>query len=68
VEEVIDFIETLPKDEQILARRLRTLIFEAEPRIQEKLSYGVPTFTETGELFFYGLRQLAMARRMQRLF
>jgi hypothetical protein len=42
----------LPKDEQILARRLRSLIFEAEPRIQEKLSYGVPYFYRNRRIVF----------------
>ena len=46
------FIEDLPRDEKVILQRLRTLIFEAEPRIQEKLSYGVPYYSRHRRLFF----------------
>jgi hypothetical protein len=42
--EVTDLIAGLPDDERVISERLRTLILEAEPRLQEKLSYGVPYF------------------------
>jgi hypothetical protein len=42
--EVEDFIMALPKDEQLLLNRLRSIILDCDPRIQEKLSYSVPYF------------------------
>jgi hypothetical protein len=42
--EVTDLIADLPDDERIISERLRALILEAEPRLQERLSYGVPYF------------------------
>jgi uncharacterized protein YdhG (YjbR/CyaY superfamily) len=41
---VQDFIAALPRDEKIIVSRLRSLILDIDPRIQEKLSYGVPYF------------------------
>jgi hypothetical protein len=41
---VEDFVAALPRDEKIIVNRLRSLILETDPRIQEKLSYGVPYF------------------------
>ena len=42
--EVQEFIEGLAADERIIVKRLRDLILDADPRIVEKLSYGVPYF------------------------
>jgi hypothetical protein len=39
-----DFIAALPLDEKIIVSRLRSLILETDPRLQEKLPYGVPYF------------------------
>ena len=50
--DVVDFIANLPKDERILASRLRTLLFDTEPRFQEKLSYGVPYFSRNRRVCF----------------
>ena len=48
-----DFIDDLPDDnERRISRQLRTLILDAEPRITEKLSYGVPYFLRYRRLFF----------------
>jgi hypothetical protein len=44
METVDDFIFALSKSEQVIVKQLRDLIFEAEPRIQEKLSYRVPYY------------------------
>lgn len=50
--DVQDFIEGLPKDERLIVKRLRDLILLAEPRVKEKLSYGVPYFSRHRRLFF----------------
>ena len=44
MQEVEDLITTLPSDEQIIVKRLRSVILDTDPRLQEKLSYGVPYF------------------------
>src|SRR5687767_7311551 len=50
--EVQDFIDGLAADERIIVKRLRDLIVDADPRIVEKLSYGVPYFFRNRRLFF----------------
>jgi uncharacterized protein YdhG (YjbR/CyaY superfamily) len=50
--EVQEFIEGLAADERIIVKRLRDLILAADPRIVEKLSYGVPYFSRNRRLFF----------------
>lgn len=47
-----DFISSLPKDEQIILKMLRNLIIDADPRVQEKLSYGVPYYSRNRRMFF----------------
>lgn len=49
---VEDLMNDLPADEQAIAKRLRNLILMAEPRIKEKVSYGVPYFFRNRRLFF----------------
>ena len=41
VEEMLDF---LPEDELLITERLRSLILECIPNIQERLSYNVPFY------------------------
>lgn len=52
MQEIEEFIENLPGDEKVILKRLRALILQAEPRITEKLSYGVPYFSRNRRLFF----------------
>lgn len=52
MQEVDEFIINLPKDEQVILKRLRALIFQAEPRITEKISLGVPYYSRHRRLFF----------------
>jgi hypothetical protein len=49
---VPDLINDLPDDERTIAVRLRALILESEPRLQEKLSYGVPYFFHNRRVCF----------------
>jgi uncharacterized protein YdhG (YjbR/CyaY superfamily) len=44
MEEVENLIAELPNDEKTIVKRLRSIILETEPRLQERLSYGVPYF------------------------
>lgn len=50
--EVQEYIEDLASDERIIVKRLRDLILDTDPRIVEKLSYGVPYFFRNRRLFF----------------
>lgn len=50
--DVQEFIEGLAADERIIVKRLRDLILDTDPRIVEKLSYGVPYFFRNRRLFF----------------
>jgi hypothetical protein len=52
MQDIEDVIEGLPAEEQILIRRLRSLILEKDTRIRERLSYGVPYFFRNRRLFF----------------
>ncbi|MEX1241296.1 MAG: DUF1801 domain-containing protein [Cyclobacteriaceae bacterium] len=52
MQDVEEFIENLPRDEQVIFKRLRGLIFQAEPQITEKLNYGVPYYSRHKRLFF----------------
>jgi hypothetical protein len=52
MQEIETFIFNLPKGEQVILKRLRSMILHAEPRIREKLSLGVPYFSRNRRLFF----------------
>jgi hypothetical protein len=42
--DVETFIAGLESSERVIVNRLRKLILDADPRLQERLSYGVPYF------------------------
>lgn len=42
---VDDLILSLPKEEQVLVRKLRALIIECLPKAEEKLSFGAPFYS-----------------------
>jgi hypothetical protein len=52
MESVDDLIFNLPSDERMLVTKLRTLLFEIEPRFKEKLSYGVPYYSRNRRVCF----------------
>jgi uncharacterized protein YdhG (YjbR/CyaY superfamily) len=52
MEDVEDFIAELPADEKLIVKRLRSIILETEPRLQEKFSYGVPYFFHNRRVCF----------------
>jgi uncharacterized protein YdhG (YjbR/CyaY superfamily) len=49
---VEQFIENLPKDERLIAKRLRQLVLDCDPRLQEKLSFGVPYYAHHRAILF----------------
>lgn len=50
--EIEDFIEGLPRVEKLIVKRLRQLVADCDPRLQEKLSYGVPCFFRHRSILF----------------
>ena len=50
---VDDFIAKYPPDVQQILQKIRGIIREVAPEAQEKLNYGIPTFTLNGNLVHY---------------
>jgi uncharacterized protein YdhG (YjbR/CyaY superfamily) len=51
--DVDDFIARYPADVQEVLQKIRGIIREAAPEAQEKINYGIPTFTLNGNLVHY---------------
>lgn len=49
-----EYIAQFPKSTQVLLKTLRTTIKKAAPKAEEKISYGIPTFTLSGNLVHFG--------------
>jgi hypothetical protein len=49
---VDEVIFSLPKNEQIIMKRLRSLILECLPKATEKISYGVPFYSHNRMICF----------------
>jgi hypothetical protein len=47
-----EFIESLPAKERVIVKLLREIILDVDPRITEKLSYGVPYFSRNRRICF----------------
>lgn len=47
-----DFLASLPKAERLITSRLRALILDSDPGIQERFSYGVPYFFKRRRVAF----------------
>lgn len=47
-----DFSQALPDEERLIFQYLRNLILETEPRLKEKLNYGVPYFVRNRMVCF----------------
>jgi uncharacterized protein YdhG (YjbR/CyaY superfamily) len=54
IEKVNDYILTFPKEVQVLLKKLREVIKSAAPKAEEKMAYGIPTFTLNGNLVHFG--------------
>ncbi len=48
-----DYIESFPENVQAKLQELRATIQAAAPDAQEKISYGMPTFTFKGNLVYF---------------
>lgn len=40
-----EFLRALPREEQLITKRLRDIVLETEPRLVEKMNYWVPYYT-----------------------
>ncbi len=49
-----DYIKNYPKSTQKILEQLRATIKKAVPKAEEKISYGIPTFTLNGNLVHFG--------------
>ena len=47
-----EFSRALPKEENLIFQSLRNLILEAEPRLQEKMNFGVPYYVRNRMVCF----------------
>jgi uncharacterized protein YdhG (YjbR/CyaY superfamily) len=52
-QEVESFISRYPAEVQEILYKIRSIIKEVAPDAQEKLNYGIPTFTLNGNLVHY---------------
>ncbi|MCX6641779.1 MAG: DUF1801 domain-containing protein [Candidatus Bathyarchaeota archaeon] len=48
-----EYIDTFPKDVQEILKKLRSVIKEAAPDAEEKISYRMPTFAQKGNLVHF---------------
>ena len=49
-----EYIDGFPKDVQKHLQQLRATIKKAAPKSEEKIAYGIPTFTLNGNLVHFG--------------
>src|SRR5215203_5485288 len=49
-----EYIGDYPKDVQQLLEQVRNTIKKAAPKAEEKINYGIPTFTLNGNLVHFG--------------
>ena len=48
-----EYIAAFPKDVQKILKQVRKTIKTAAPKTEEKISYGIPTFTMNGKYLIY---------------
>ena len=53
ISSIDEYIETFPEDIQTVLRQVRKTIKAAAPKADEKISYGIPTFTMNGKYLIY---------------
>jgi uncharacterized protein YdhG (YjbR/CyaY superfamily) len=53
INSVDEYIETFPEELQTILKQVRKTIKGAVPKAEEKISYGIPTFTLNGKYLIY---------------
>jgi uncharacterized protein YdhG (YjbR/CyaY superfamily) len=51
---VDEYVALFPKDTQEILKKIRQLIKEVEPKAEEAISYGIPTYKLNGNLVHLG--------------
>ena len=52
-----EYIAGFPTDVQVILARIRSKVKKAAPGAQERIAYGIPTFTLNGNLVHFGAFQ-----------
>ena len=52
-----EYIAGFPPDVQVILARIRSTVKKAAPGAQERIAYGIPTFTWNGNLVHFGAFQ-----------
>jgi hypothetical protein len=52
MQEVEDIIAVLPQDERLILKRLRSIILDTDPHVQERISFGVPYYYHNRRICF----------------
>ena len=52
-----EYIAGFPPDVQVILARIRSKVKKAAPGAQERIAYGIPTFTRNGNLVHFGAFQ-----------
>lgn len=55
--DINEYVGRCPKDVRQLLMQMRTTIQKAAPQATEKISYGIPTFYQNGNLVHFGAAQ-----------
>jgi uncharacterized protein YdhG (YjbR/CyaY superfamily) len=53
INSIDEYIHTFPEDVQTILKQVRKTIKAAAPKAEEKISYGIPTFTLNGKYLIY---------------
>ena len=53
IDSIDEYIATFPKDVQKILKQIRKTIKTAAPKADEKISYGIPTFTMNNKYLIY---------------
>ena len=63
INSIDEYIDTFPEDIQLILKQVRRTIKAAAPEAEEKVSYGIPTFTLSGKylIYFAGLEKSHLA-------
>jgi uncharacterized protein YdhG (YjbR/CyaY superfamily) len=53
INSIDEYIDTFPEDVQTILKKVRKTIKAAAPKVGEKISYGIPTFTLNDKYLIY---------------
>ena len=53
INSIDEYMDTFPEEVQTILKQVRKTIKAAAPKAEEKISYGIPTFTLNGKYLIY---------------